>query len=431
MAEPDASDAILSRLLSLHPKSIDLTLGRVEALLAKLGHPERALPPVVHVAGTNGKGSTQAMMRAGFESAGLRIHAYTSPHLARFHERIRVAGRLIDDAALSALLAECEAVNAGAPITFFEITTVAAFLAFARTPADWLLLEVGLGGRLDATNVIARPRLTIITPVSYDHQQYLGETLTEIAGEKAGILKPGVPCVVGPQTDEGLAAIEARAEAIGAPLLIAGRDWEARAENGRLVYRDEAGLLDLAPPILPGAHQFQNAGAAIAALRALGLGEDACAAAAGRAEWPARLQRLRKGALAEIAAAGGVELWLDGGHNLAAGEVIARHFADLQDRSPAPLALVCGMLDTKDCAGFLRCFAGLARGARTLDIPDTQASTPAARLAAIATEAGVAAQPCADAGQAVREAVALAGPGGRVLICGSLYLAGSILRANG
>ena len=240
-----------------------------------------------------------------------------------------------------------------------------------------------------------------------------------------------MPCVVGPQTDEGLAAIEARAEAIGAPLLIAGRDWEARAENGRLVYRDEAGLLDLAPPILPGAHQFQNAGAAIAALRALGLGEDACAAAAGRAEWPARLQRLRKGALAEIAAAGGVELWLDGGHNLAAGEVIARHFADLHDRSPAPLALVCGMLDTKDCAGFLRCFAGLARGARTLDIPDTQASTPAARLAAIATEAGVAAQPCADAGQAVREAVALAGPGGRVLICGSLYLAGSILRANG
>lgn len=423
----DHADAILSRLLGLHPKIIDLTLDRVTDLLARLGNPERAAPPIVHVAGTNGKGSTQAMIRAGLESAGASVHAYTSPHLARFHERIRLAGKLIDDAHLSALLEECERVNEGRPITFFEITTVAAFLAFARTPADWLMLEVGLGGRLDATNVIDRPRLTVITPVSYDHQQYLGETLAEIAGEKAGILKRGVPCVVGPQRDEALAVIEARAEAVGAPLILSGRDWTARAEAGRLVYEDERGLLDLPAPILPGPHQIENAGAAVAALRALGMEDAACAAAVSRAEWPARLQRLRAGPLAEIARAAGVELWLDGGHNLAAGEAISAHFRSL---TPAPLALIWGMLDTKDGAGFIGCFRGAALGVRTVDIPEATASVPAVILARTAQAAGLAAEAAADVAEAVRDAAAMAGPGGRVLICGSLYLAGMVLRTN-
>ncbi|MER2508913.1 MAG: Mur ligase family protein, partial [Amaricoccus sp.] len=261
--------------MALHPKVIDLSLGRIERLLAALGHPERRLPPVVHVAGTNGKGSTVAMIRAGLEARGDRVHVYTSPHLARFHERIRVAGALMDEEALSALLERCEAANGGAPITFFEITTAAALLAFAETPADAVLLEVGLGGRLDATNVVAAPALTVITPVSLDHQQYLGETLAGIAGEKAGILKRGVPCVVGPQAAEGLAAIEARAARVGAPLLVHGQDWQVWEERGRLAYLDEAGLLDLPRPNLIGAHQVENAGAALAALRRLGADEAA------------------------------------------------------------------------------------------------------------------------------------------------------------
>ncbi|MGF1658694.1 MAG: bifunctional folylpolyglutamate synthase/dihydrofolate synthase [Rubrimonas sp.] len=424
-------DAILARLLTLHPKVIDLTLGRMTALLGKLGNPERACPPAIHIAGTNGKGSTHAMLRAGLEGAGARVHAYTSPHLARFHERIRLAGRLIDDAALSALLEECEAVNAGAQITFFEITTAAAFLAFARIPADWLVLEVGLGGRLDATNVIDRPALCVITPVSYDHQQFLGATLAEIAFEKAGILKPGVPCVVGPQTDEALAVIEAQAARVGAPLIVSGRDWEARAEGGRLVFRDEAGLLDLPLPNLQGAHQIENAGAAIAALRALGFEEAACAAAVTRAEWPARLQTLRTGPLPEIARSAGAALILDGGHNLAAGQVISRHFETLAARAPAPLSLVVGMLETKDAEGYLRCFAPLGPRVWTVDIPGAQAGLPAAALAEAGRRGGLQAQAAPGIAEAVRAACADVGPGGRALICGSLYLAGAILRENG
>jgi dihydrofolate synthase/folylpolyglutamate synthase len=425
------SDAILARLLDLHPKLIDLTLDRMTRLLDRFGNPERATPPVVHVAGTNGKGSTVAMMRAGLEGAGRAVHVYTSPHLARFHERIRLDGALIDEDRLAALLEECEAVNGGAPITFFEITTVAAFLAFARTPADWLLLEVGLGGRLDATNVVDRPALTVITPVSFDHMEFLGDTLGKIAFEKAGILKPGVTGVVGPQADESLAVIEARAAAVGAPLRIAGRDWLCRAENGRMVFEDEAGLLDLPPPVLLGPHQIDNAGAAIAGLRALGFDEAACAAAVTRAEWPARLQRLRRGPLPRIAREAGVELWLDGGHNLSAGEAVARHFADLEERAPAPLALVCGMLANKDYAGFLRCFRGLARTVRAVDIPGAQAGLPAGELAEAARRAGLRAEAAPSIAEAVAAAAAEAGRGGRVLVCGSLYLAGAILRESG
>ncbi|MGC1486667.1 MAG: Mur ligase family protein, partial [Albidovulum sp.] len=307
----NGSDVILARMMALHPKIIDLTLDRVHRLLAALDHPERKLPPVIHLAGTNGKGSTQAMIRAGLEAMGQTVHAYTSPHLARFHERIRLAGELISEDYLSEVLAECEAANGDIPITYFEITTCAALLAFARKHADWTLLEVGLGGRLDATNVMDDPRLTIITPVSVDHQQYLGETLPEIAGEKAGIIKRGVPCVVGPQTEAGLEVIEAKAARMGAPLLVHGQHWNVWEERGRLIFQDENGLLDLPLPNLPGPHQIDNAGAALAALRHLGADEAACEAAVSRAYWPARMQRLAHGPL--IDAAGGCELWLDGG----------------------------------------------------------------------------------------------------------------------
>lgn len=410
--------------MAFHPKIIDLTLDRVWRLLAALDHPERRLPPVIHIAGTNGKGSTQAMIRAGLEAGGHNVHAYTSPHLARFHERIRLAGDLISEPALTALLDECMRANDGGAITYFEITTVAALLAFARTPADYTLLEVGLGGRLDATNVVAAPALTIITPVSIDHQQYLGDTLAEIAGEKAGILKRGAPCIVGPQADAGLEVIEARAARVGAPLLAYGQHWHVWAERGRLVFQDEAGLMDLPLPNLPGPHQIQNAGAAIAALRYLGQDEMAIEAAVTRAYWPARMQRLRSGPLPERAP--GVELWLDGGHNPAAGFAIADTLSALPRR---PTYLICGMLNTKDIAGFLRPVAGLTAQLYAVSIPNEAATLPAAATAEAARVAGISAVVADDVAGALDQIVAI-DPTARVLICGSLYLAGAILREN-
>ena len=423
------SDAILERLASLHPKMIDLSLERVLRLLAALGDPHKTLPPVVHVAGTNGKGSTQAMIRAGLEAGGARVHAYTSPHLVRFHERIRLAGTLIDDAALVALLDEVETVNAGAPITFFEVTTCAAFLAFSRTPADWLLLEVGLGGRLDTTNVVERPALCVITPVSMDHEAYLGDRLELIAGEKAGILKPGVTCVVGPQAPEAMAVIEARADALGCPLIAHGRDWLAWTERGRMVFQDGHGLLDLPLPVLPGAHQIDNAGAALAALRALGrldlAGSHVAEAAVSRAEWPARMQRLRRGPLVD--AAPGVELWLDGGHNPSAGAALAAVLAGMPVR---PTHLICGMLNTKDVGGFLRPLAGVAAGLHAVSIPAAPATLPAATTAEAARAVALPAQ-VAEGVAAALAAIVASEPGARVLICGSLYLAGTVLAENG
>ncbi|MEO1468041.1 MAG: folylpolyglutamate synthase/dihydrofolate synthase family protein [Pseudomonadota bacterium] len=414
-----ASDLILQRLMTLHPKIIDLTLDRVWRLLDRLGNPQRALPPVVHVAGTNGKGSTVAMLRAGLEGAGARAHAYTSPHLVRFHERIRLAGRLIDEDALAALLEECEAANGAEAITYFEITTVAALLAFAREPADWTLLEVGLGGRLDATNVIV-PRLAVITPVSMDHQQYLGDTLAKIAGEKAGVLKPGVPAVIAPQAPEAMAVIETRAAAIGAPLTVAGRDWTVALDGETLVYESPAGTRRLPRPALPGAHQVENAGTALAALEALGAG-DAAAAMAG-AEWPARLQRLDRGPVARACGAG-ITAWLDGGHNPAAGEALAAHFAGRAGR----LHLVLGMLDTKDATRFAAPLARLAASATTLTIPGAEASLTAEALAARLAEAGLPATPAATLDTALAEAARHARPGDDLLVCGSLYLAGAVL----
>jgi dihydrofolate synthase/folylpolyglutamate synthase len=419
------SDRVLERLMSLHPKVIDLTLDRVERLLAALGHPERRLPPVVHVAGTNGKGSTIAMMRAGLEAAGRRVHVYTSPHLARFHERIRLAGRLIDEDRLIALLETCEAANGGAPITFFEITTAAAFLAFAEEPADVVLLEVGLGGRLDATNVIDRPRLCVITPVALDHQQYLGDTLGAIAFEKAGIMKRGVPCVVGPQAAEAWDVIVDHAGTVCAPLVAEGQDWQVWEEHGRLAFQDGTGLLDLPRPALIGAHQVANAGAALAALRRLDLNEAACAAAMTGAEWPARLQRLREGPL--VAAAGDAELWLDGGHNPAAGQALAEALGRLP---PRPLHLIVGMLRTKDVAGFLRPLAARAGSLTGVEIPGESATLSADETVAAARAAGIEATPAQGVAEAIAAIVTRA-PDCRILICGSLYLAGRVLRENG
>lgn len=419
------SDVILQRMMSLHPKIIDLTLDRVHRLLAALDHPERRLPPVIHIAGTNGKGSTQAMMRAGLQAMGGRVHAYTSPHLARFHERIRLAGELISEPQLSAILDECVQANGADSITFFEITTCAAFLAFARTPADWTLLEVGLGGRLDATNVVDHPRLTIITPVSIDHQQYLGETLAEIAGEKAGILKRGVPCVVGPQADDGLAVIEARAARLGAPLLVHGQHWRAWEERGRLVFQDENGLLDLPLPNLPGPHQIDNAGAALAALRHLGADEAACEAAVTSADWPARMQRLKSGPLVD--AARGCELWLDGGHNPAGGQAVAATLAAMPRK---PTHLIVGMLNTKDIAGYMRPIAAEATSLTAVSIPNEVNTLSAADTQAAALAAGIKAETAASVLEAVTS-IASRDDNARILICGSLYLAGAILRENG
>ncbi|HEY9037525.1 MAG TPA: folylpolyglutamate synthase/dihydrofolate synthase family protein [Roseovarius sp.] len=418
------SDVILDRMMALHPKIIDLTLDRVWRLLEALGNPQEALPPVIHLAGTNGKGSTQAMLRAGLEAAGRRVHAYTSPHLARFHERIRLAGDLISEEALTEVLDECYRANGSGSITYFEITTCAALLAMSRTPADYTLLEVGLGGRLDATNVVANPALTIITPISIDHEQYLGDTLAKIAFEKAGIIKRGVPCVVGPQPDEAIAVIEDVAARHGAPLLAHGQHWHVGIEAGRMVYQDENGLLDLPLPSLPGAHQIENAGAALAALRHLAMDEVAAEAAVTRAVWPARMQRLDSGPLA--AAAPDAELWLDGGHNASAGQALARHLASLPKR---PTHLICGMLNTKDIGGYLRPLATEAGSLIAVSIPGEANTLPADVTAEAARAAGMVSGTAPDIRAALARIIAET-PQARILICGSLYLAGHVLREN-
>ncbi|MBU3000167.1 bifunctional folylpolyglutamate synthase/dihydrofolate synthase [Roseovarius nubinhibens] len=418
------SDVLLERMMSLHPKIIDLTLDRVWRLLEALGNPQDDLPPVIHIAGTNGKGSTQAMIRAGLEAAGKRVHAYTSPHLARFHERIRLAGNLISEADLTAVLDECYAANGGESITYFEITTCAAILAMARTPADYTLLEVGLGGRLDATNVIAKPALTVITPVSIDHEQFLGNTLAKIAGEKAGIIKRGVPCVVGPQPEEALAVIEEVAARNGAPLLAQGQHWHVSEERERLVFQDDNGLADLPLPNLPGAHQIDNAGAALAALRHLGFDAAAQEAAVSQAQWPARMQRLSEGPLPALVPE--AELWLDGGHNAAAGEALGRHLSRLPER---PTYLICGMLNTKDVTGYLRPLGQVSEHLYAVSIPG-EANTLSAEATAEAAQSVALGATVAASVQDALAQIAAKAPEARILICGSLYLAGHVLREN-
>ncbi len=418
------SDAILDRMMALHPKIIDLTLDRVWRLLEALDNPQDKLPPVIHIAGTNGKGSTQAMIRAGLEGAELSAHAYTSPHLARFHERIRLAGELISEPDLTAVLDECYAANGGENITYFEITTCAALLAFARAKADYTLLEVGLGGRLDATNVIEKPAVTVITPISIDHEQFLGNTLAKIAAEKAGIIKRGVPCIVGPQPDEAMEVIEQTAARLGAPLVAYGQHWHVSEENGRLVYQDETGLRDLPLPNLLGAHQIQNAGAALAVLRHLSLGDASYEAAVTKAEWPARMQRLKTGPL--VRAAGQAELWLDGGHNAAAGIALAEVLSNLPKR---PTHMICGMLNTKDVTGYLAPLAKQAQSLTAVSIPGEAATLSAEETAAAAGKVDLFASTANSVAEALDSIVAK-DPQARILICGSLYLAGNILREN-
>jgi dihydrofolate synthase / folylpolyglutamate synthase len=433
-----AIDSIVARLTALHPKRIDLSLDRMWRILAALGDPQRRLPPTIHVAGTNGKGSTMAFMRTILEAAGLRVHVYTSPHLVRFNERFRlgakVEGRLVSDEELADALGECERVNAGAPITVFEITTAAGFLLFARHPADVLLLEVGMGGRLDATNVIDRPLVTVITPVSFDHAEHLGDTVGKIATEKAGICKPHVPAIVAAQPREALVAIERAAARAKSPIKIAGEDWTATEERGRLVYQDDAGLLDLPAPRLYGRHQFENAGVAIAALRAVGglkIPPGAFEAGIAKADWPARMQRLAQGRLAALCPSGS-ELWLDGSHNTEGGRAVANALADLEERVSRPLVLVIGMLSTKDCENFLKNFAGLARRVVAVPVPHQEKSFPAAVVAEAARAVGIPAQ-SADDVEAALGAIGRFGlePAPRILIAGSLYLAGAVLSANG
>lgn len=422
------SDAILTRLLSLHPKIIDLSLDRMQRILSRLGNPERNLPPVIHIAGTNGKGSTLAFLRAIMEAAGLRIHSYTSPHLVKFHERIRLAGALIGEDHLSALLEECEIANGGEPITFFEITTAAAFLAFSRMPADYLLLEVGLGGRLDATNVIEKPKACCVTSIGLDHQQYLGETIELIAREKAGILKRGIPAIIGQMPQEARATIETVAEEVKALLSVASQDWDCYTQYGRMVFQDQKGLLDLPLPSLPGPHQIGNAGNAIAVLRALNdprITEDHMAQGLRSAEWPARLQHLRGGALSSELP-DGFELWLDGGHNADAGAILATALKAMPDK---PLFIIWGMLNTKDHTSFIRPLVPLSEQVFTITIPDEPNAVPAISLAKTVEGLGGTAATSESFQKALRQASRLK-PAARILICGSLYLAGHVLAAE-
>ncbi|MGL4729814.1 MAG: bifunctional folylpolyglutamate synthase/dihydrofolate synthase [Bosea sp. (in: a-proteobacteria)] len=442
-----SSDALIARFQALHPKIINLSLGRIVALLEKLGNPHDHLPPVIHVAGTNGKGSTIAFMRAILEAGGLSVHVDTSPHLVRFNERIRLGrppgnrsaesggGQFVSDELLLDALERCEAANGDAPISFWELVTAAAFVLFSEQPADVLLLEVGLGGRLDATNVIARPAATIITPVSMDHAEYLGDTVEKIAAEKAGIFKRGSPAIIARQSAATTHVLVAAAEKAGAAsIMVGGQDFAVHEEGGRLIYQDTEGLLDLPLPRLAGRHQVENAGTAIAGLRAAGYGLLPVAtfeAGLAGADWPARLQRLKHGALTLLIPPG-AELWLDGGHNADGAKVLAAAMADLHDRKAARLILVCGMLGTKDLQAVLTPFKGLAQELIAVPVTGLMPGRPPEEIANAATALGLpskVAGSVADALQGLADRTWHEPP--RILICGSLYLAGEVLAANG
>ncbi len=416
-------DPISERLRARHPQRIDLSLERMRVLCAALGNPQDRLPPVVHVAGTNGKGSTVAFIRAIAEAAGLKVHTYTSPHLVRFNERIRLAGKLIEDAPLNAILDRIEAV--GSEATVFESTTAAAFMAMSETPADLAIIEVGLGGLLDATNVIERPLLSVIAPVDLDHAEFLGDSLHGIAVEKAGILKAGARGLIARQSEVAMAAIEAAARAVHAPLTVMGVDFDAWADRGGLSFQDQERFLDLPAPALTGPHQVDNAGLAIAVALELDLPESAIAEGLRSVRWPARMQRLTVGPYGDAARAADAELWLDGGHNPHAGAALAVALAERQAKAPRPLALIVGILANKDAGGF---FEALSQsGAAVFTVPFEGAAAEPEALAAVARGHGLGTTPCASVQEALARALRLGA--GRVLICGSLYLAGEVLGA--
>ena len=440
MASPSSSETVaqaLATLQALHPKKIDLGLERIERVLSALAHPEQKLPPTLHVAGTNGKGSTVAFLRAFAQAAGLKAHVYTSPHLVHFRERIVVGSQEISDAALIDVLARVREANDGAPLSFFEATTAAALLAFSEAPADICIIEVGLGGRYDATNVIDASAC-VITPIDYDHAEFLGRDLAGIAREKAGIMRPNTPVIIGLQTDLVRAVLEAEADKLMASDTHFGQDFRSYRQHGRLVFEQEDELLDLPLPALIGDHQILNAGTAIAAARIMQIPQDAIEKGLTTVSWPARLQNLTSGALAEKVSESGGELWLDGGHNPHAARAIASTMAELEAKAPRPLILFTGILANKDIGGFLDAFEGLASAVISVEI-EGHASLSPHTLAELASNRGLVSRSAEN----LTDAVALAIDTGltisqtdapdspraaRILICGSLYLAGEALK---
>ena len=413
----------------MHPTLIDLSTDRIERLLSSLGRPQDRMGQVIHVAGTNGKGSTTAFLRAIAEAAGLKVNVLTSPHLVRFAERIRLAGHLIADEALSRRIDEVEEANKGEPISFFEITTALAFHAFAQAPADLSIVEVGLGGRFDATNVFAAPAVSVVTPVDYDHLEMLGPDLARIAWEKAGVIKAGRPVVVARQSDEALEVIEAEAARLGAPLTLMGRDFEAFEEHGRLRLQLGDRRLDLPAPSLRGDHQFANAGLAVAAILALSeprIDDAALASGVASAAWPGRFQRLTAGPLGRQAADRGADLWLDGGHNPHAGRALACECRRLTAGDRRPMTLLVGMLARKDAAGFLAPFRDLAPAVFTTGF-ESEGAMAAEELARAGRLAGLTAEPAKGVEAALTRALEADGPAPHVLICGSLHFVGDVL----
>lgn len=442
MTDPIVSqaDAEIEKLMGLHPKGYDLSLDRIRRLLEVLGNPHLKLPPVIHVAGTNGKGSATAFCRALLEAQGLSVHVHTSPHLVRWHERYRIGvkggrGQIVDDALFADALRRVADANGGQPITVFEILTAVTFILFSEQPADVVVLEVGLGGRFDATNVIENPAVCIVQPISLDHQAYLGDRVELIAAEKAGIMKRGIPVVIGHQEFDGAKdVLISTAERLGCPLAVFAQDFLAYEEFGRLVYQDEFGLMDLPLPRLPGRHQIGNAATAIRAVKAAGypVTEEIAEKAMLSVEWPGRLQRLTEGRLVEHAPEGS-EIWLDGGHNPGAGEVIAEAMAAMEERQARPLHLVIGMINTKDPIGFFRAFVDIAHNVYTVPIHGSDVGLDPVALALSAAEAGLKAVPMGSLAQAL-DAIRERSEGGvppRIMIGGSLYLAGNVLAENG
>ncbi|TIM08416.1 MAG: bifunctional folylpolyglutamate synthase/dihydrofolate synthase [Mesorhizobium sp.] len=433
-----AADREIESLMSLHPKGFDLSLDRISRLLERLGNPQDHLPPVIHIAGTNGKGSCAAFSRALLEAAGHRVHVHTSPHLVNWHERYRLAadggGRLVEDEVFADAIARVAKANEGQKITVFEILTAVTFLLFSEHPADAVIIEVGLGGRFDATNVITEPAVSVIMPVSLDHESFLGDRVELIAAEKAGIIKSDCPVVIGAQESEtALQVLIEAAERLDCPAFVYGQDFLAFEENGRMVYQDEDGLMDLSPPRLPGRHQFANAAAAIAAVKAAGfeISHRVADKAMANVTWPGRMQKLPQGRLTEVAPKG-ADIWLDGGHNPGAGVVVAEALAEQEEKNPRPLFLICGMINTKDQSGYFRAFKGLVRHVYTVPVSLSEASVPNDELAIRAVEAGLSAEPVSS----VANALMLLrdtwdGPPPRILISGSLYLAGAVLAENG
>ena len=433
-----AADREIEHLMTLHPKGFDLSLDRVTRLLERLGNPQDRLPPVIHIAGTNGKGSCAAFSRALLEAAGHLVHVHTSPHLVNWAERYRLAaeggGKLVDDDVFAEAIARVAKANAGQTITVFEILTAATFVLFSEHPAEAAVIEVGLGGRFDATNVIKRPAVSVIMPISMDHEAYLGDRVELIAAEKAGIMKRGCPVVIGAQeSDTALQVLIETAERLDCPTVVYGQDFLAFEENGRMVYQDEDGLMDLPLPRLPGRHQYANAAAAIAAVKAAGfeIGHRAAERAMTHVAWPARMQKLTQGKLVELAPKG-ADIWLDGGHNPGAGVVIAEALAEQEEKNPRPLILIAGMINTKDQTGYFSAFKGLARHVYTVPVTNSDAGVPNDELALRAEEAGLSAEPVSSVASALmllRDS--WDGPAPRILIGGSLYFAGAVLAENG